>query len=65
MNASRNNATALASPIRGLMDGRIEESMTSILEVKLVDLKSNQQIFHDFGRNAGLEVAGNIKEITS
>ncbi|MGB4968551.1 MAG: tocopherol cyclase family protein [Saprospiraceae bacterium] len=65
VNASRNNATALASPIRGLMDGRIEESMTSILEVKLVDLKSNQQIFHDFGRNAGLEVAGNIKEITS
>jgi tocopherol cyclase len=61
--ARRDAATSLASPIRGLMDGRIEESMSSIIEVNLTDKKSRQSIFQDKGRNAGLEVAGNIREI--
>jgi hypothetical protein len=61
--ARRTAATALASPIIGFMDGRIEESMTAALEVKLTDLKNKNVIFHDKGRNAGLEVAGKIGEI--
>ncbi len=61
--AHRDNATSLASPILGLMNGRIEESMTSTIEVSLKEKKSNSIIFHDTGRNAGLEVAGNIEEI--
>ncbi len=61
--AHRNASTALASPILGLMDGRIEESMTSIIEVVLTDRKTQQIIFAGKGRNAGLEVAGNISEI--
>lgn len=61
--ARREAATSLASPIRGMMDGRIEESMTSRLEVVLVDKKTDQTIFKDIGRNTGLEVAGNILEI--
>jgi hypothetical protein len=61
--AHREEATALASPILGFMDGRIEESMTASIEVKLTDRKNKTTIFHDTGRNAGLEVAGKIQEI--
>ncbi len=61
--ARRDGATILASPILGLMDGRIEESMTSLLEVHLFDRKQKKSIFADTGRNAGLEVAGNIDQI--
>jgi tocopherol cyclase len=59
----RDHATSLASPILGLMDGRIEESMTSKTDVQLYDKKSRQIIFNDTGRNTGLEVAGKIEEI--
>lgn len=59
----REAATALASPILGLMDGRIEESMKAFVEVTLIDRKSGKSIFNDIGRNAGLEVAGKIQEI--
>jgi len=59
----REKATALASPILGLMDGRIEESMNALLEVKLTDRKSGKTILNDKGRNTGLEVAGKIEEI--
>jgi tocopherol cyclase len=59
----REAATSLASPIQGLMDGRIEESMTSSLEVLLTEKKSGRVILNDTGRNGGLEVAGKIEEI--
>jgi tocopherol cyclase len=61
--AHRDIATALASPIRGMMEGRIEESMTSLAEIRLTDRKSGELIFSDTGRNVSLEVAGNIEEI--
>lgn len=61
--AHRDNATALASPILGLMDGRIEESMTAVTEVMLSDKKSRQVLLNDKGRNTGLEIAGKIDEI--
>lgn len=57
------HATVLASPILGMMDGRIEESMTSTIEVMLFNKKMNQVMLKGKGKNAGLEVAGNIKEI--
>lgn len=62
--ADREAATTLASPILGIMDGRIEESMNAHAEVRLVDRKSGQIILNDTGRNAGLEVAGKIEEIS-
>ncbi|KJF44223.1 tocopherol cyclase family protein [Draconibacterium sediminis] len=62
--AHRHLATELASPIAGFMDGRISESMTAELDITLTDKKSGKVIFHDTGRNAALEVAGKIKEIT-
>lgn len=63
--ARREAGTTLASPILGMMDGRIEESMNSEIEVNLIDRKSGQSIFNDVGRNAGLEVAGKIEEIVT
>lgn len=61
--AHRDRATALASPILGLMDGRIEESMTAKTGVQLFDKKTKQMLLDDTGRNTGLEVAGKINEI--
>jgi tocopherol cyclase len=61
--AGRNDATALASPIGGLMDGRISESMTSVLELRLTDVKTGEVLLDDKGRNVALEVAGKIEEI--
>ena len=63
VHATRDHATALASPIHGFMEGRIEESMTSVVEIKLMDARSGEVIFHDEGKNAGLEVAGDIQKI--
>jgi hypothetical protein len=60
---SRDAATSLASPIRGFMNGRIEESMTSRVEVSVTDKKTGRAIFRDCGRNAAIEVAGSISEI--
>ncbi|MBI4764386.1 MAG: hypothetical protein HY787_07260 [Deltaproteobacteria bacterium] len=59
----REAATKLASPILGFMGGRIEESMTAKVEVRLFDKKSKQILLQDRGRNAGLEVAGQVKEL--
>jgi hypothetical protein len=61
--ASRDQATSLASPIRGLMEGRIEESMSSGVEVLLTERKTREEVFRDCGRNAAVEVAGSIEEI--
>lgn len=61
--AHREQATKLASPISGFMDGRIEESLISTVEVKLFDKKNKVMLLNDIGRNAGLEVAGNVADI--
>ncbi len=63
LHAKREAATSLASPILGFMDGRIEESMTAILNVQVYDKKNKKTIFEGAGRNGGLEVAGDIKQI--
>lgn len=61
--AHRDHSTELASPINGFMNGRIEESMTSSIDVLLTDKKTGTIVLQDTGKNAGLEVAGNISEI--
>ena len=61
--AHRRASTSLASPISGFMDGRINESMTAKIEIKLTDTLTNKVIFDDIGRNAGLEVAGKVDEL--
>ena len=61
--AYRSKSTSLVSPIQGMMDGRIEESMTSRIEVVLTDKKNKKILLEDTGKNAGLEVAGKFEEI--
>lgn len=61
--AHRDRSTELASPIRGFMEGRIEESMTAVIDVLLTDKKNKIVLLQDKGRNAGLEVAGNIESL--
>ncbi len=63
ISAIRDRATALASPILGLMDGRIEESMTALTHARVYDRKNKIILLDDTGRNSGLEVAGDIKSI--
>ena len=59
INATREKATALAAPISGFMDARIEESMNAHLQVQLTDKKTGKIILEDIGSSAGIEVAGN------
>jgi tocopherol cyclase len=61
--AARETASGLAAPVRGAMEGRIEESMSATIEIKLKDKKNQSLLFTGIGRNAGLEVAGSIKEL--
>ena len=58
----RSESTSLASPILGYMDGRINESMSAEIDVVLID-KNNSIVFSGTGRNSGLEIAGNVKEL--
>lgn len=61
--ALRTASTELASPIFGLMEGRINESMTSEIMVRLFNKRAKKTIFEGKGRSAGLEVAGQIEQI--
>lgn len=61
--AERDHATELASPIRGHMEGRIQETMTARINIRLTERKTQSIVFNDTGKFAGLEVAGALKEI--
>ncbi len=63
IHAERDAPTALASPILGLMDGRIEETMNARTQVRLTERRSKALLFEDTGQNTGLEVAGQVSEI--
>ncbi|MFK7947593.1 MAG: tocopherol cyclase family protein [Saprospiraceae bacterium] len=51
----------LVSPIQGNMAGKVNESLDAKIHVRL--LKNGQLVFDDWGRNAGLEVAGEYHEL--
>lgn len=57
----------LKSPLQGLMEGRVNESMQATVSVKLLEKhkQGEKLIFSDTARNAGLEVAGNVQELLS
>jgi tocopherol cyclase len=63
VSADRAPATSLASPIGGFMDGRIEESMSSVVHITLTDRLTGTPVFSDKGRNSAVEVAGKIEKI--
>lgn len=56
--ARSDTTTPLASPVTGLMGGRIEESMTSEINLLLTDRKNETTLFSGTGRNACIERSG-------
>lgn len=61
--AQRDQATALAAPLRGHMEGRIEETMNGVIHLIVRDRKKGSLLLDTSGSHAGLEVAGQIHEI--
>jgi tocopherol cyclase len=46
---------------KGGMAGKVEESLSGIVSIKLIELKSGDLIFSDVDRNSGVEIQGNIE----
>ncbi len=59
----RDSFASLVAPVGGLMDGRIEESMSSGIEVNLEDRRTGRSVYSGKGRNVAVEVAGKVEEI--
>jgi len=57
--ARQGNTGELISPISGNMIGKVNESMQSTIEIRLFD--GSRELFHGTGRNAGLELAGEVE----
>jgi tocopherol cyclase len=60
--AIRSDGGDLVSPIQGLMAGRVNETMSARIKLRLADRKG-KLLFEGEGRNAGLEVAGPYQEL--
>lgn len=56
--ATKGQTGELISPISGEMRGKVNESLSATVELKYY--KGEQLVYHGNGRNAGLEVAGDI-----
>jgi len=56
--ATQAAGTALVSPLLGEMTGKINESLQATVQTEL--LLDGHRVFEDTGRNAGLEVAGDV-----
>jgi hypothetical protein len=59
--AAQAPGASLVSPISGEMTGKIQESLMASVQVQL--LEDNKVVYEGSGRNAGLEVAGNLDVI--
>ncbi len=57
-------ATPLASPIKGMMGGRIEESMTSVISLTLEETATDRVIFSGKGRNSSVEISGDTNTLS-
>jgi hypothetical protein len=65
ISAKRSKGGSLQSPIDGLMTGRIHESLTAEIHLKIYEKQKNTKklVFEDTGTNAGLEVVGDIDNL--
>jgi tocopherol cyclase len=63
ISAPVDRATPLASPVKGLMGGRIEESMTSIISLTLSDRNNGKVLYSGEGRNACIEISGDMQTL--
>lgn len=59
----RNKSGILKAPVNGSMDRRIAESIEAMLKLTVLDNKGNT-IFHDCTSIVGLEIVGDIKELS-
>ncbi|MEK7257724.1 MAG: tocopherol cyclase family protein [Bacteroidota bacterium] len=51
----------LVSPITGNMTGKVNESMLGVIHVQLFE--NERLVFEGTGRNAGMEIAGDVQEL--
>lgn len=63
VNAVKAAGAELKSPIQGLMEGKVKESMQAVMHITLFDKHENRLIFNDTGNNTGLEIAGDTHEL--
>ena len=63
VNAFKINPIKLKSPEQGEMIGRILESLQSEIRVKLIDRKLKKVIFEGLGKNAGIDIGGEVSHI--
>jgi hypothetical protein len=65
VDAKRAQGASLRSPVEGLMTGRIIESLDSSIHLRFYEKRndSKELLFEGEGRNAGLEVVGDLTEI--
>jgi hypothetical protein len=66
ISALKSKGVNLPSPVEGSMVGRILESNTAKIRVKLIELnkkKGDKVIFEGTGRNSGLDIGGRVEEI--
>ena len=65
LEASKTSGVDLPSPMEGSMTGRVLESITSKIHVRLFKLHKNAEkiIFEGTGRNAGLDIGGHVEEL--
>jgi hypothetical protein len=61
--AHREHGSTLSIPIKGKMEGKVNESLDATIEIELYE--RGKRIFSGSGRNAGLEVSGIVKELLS
>lgn len=57
-------ATSLAAPIKGMMGGRIEESMTAVISLTLTETATGRVIFSGDGRNGSVEISGDTNTLS-
>lgn len=57
-------STPLAAPVKGMMGGRIEESMTSVITLVLTERDTGRIVYTGEGRNASIEISGDMQTLS-
>lgn len=64
LSAPVDKSTALAAPVKGMMGGRIEESMTSVITLTLTERSTGRILYTAEGRNASIEISGDTQTLS-
>lgn len=65
MTAERKSGGLLLAPIRTEMHKRVDETMQSQVDVRFYNINTGKVLFEGTGRNAGLEVHGDLETLLS